>query len=597
MILEDTMNRDKIDKKYKWDLSKIYSSIEDFNCDYDLVVNDSKKIREYKNIKLDSKSLYSMLELSMNTSRVLEKLYAYANLLSDMDTSNTDSMALRERVMNLYHVYSKSSYFVDTKILRLKKSELNNFYEDNPKLLEYKIMIDKLYRYKKHLLSDKEEKLLSEFGKMLGNNYDTYELFKDCDMTFPSFNVDDKEYKLDNSTYSLYIESDNREVRENAFKNLYSMYKQYKNVYASLISSNIKENITLAKIKKYSSRIEESLYKDELDTKIYDNLIESVHKNMNVIHKYYKMKKEILGVSELHLYDVYAPLVEGSSKKYEYEYAKRIVTDVLEIFGSDYVKTLKFGIDNWIDVYPTPHKRTGGYSGGAYDTYPYILLNYQNKYNDMSTLIHELGHSMHSYYARKSNPYQYGDYAIFVAEVASTVNELLLAKYMLKNSKSREEKLSILDKLMELYRATIYRQTMFAEFEKDIYDNIEKDAPLTSDILCDKYYKLNKEYFGNDVVIDEEIKYEWERIPHFYYDFYVYKYAIGLSVASYIVNGLLDGSIKNTDYIKFLSCGRTLSPVESLKLTKVNVMDKKIVNSALDMFNDIMNKFYKLYKE
>lgn len=590
------MNREKIDKKYKWDLSKIYGSTEEFDKDYDLVVNNSKKIREYKCVKLDSKSLYSMLELSMNTSRVLEKLYVYANLLSDMDTSNTDNIALREKVMNLYHVYSKSSYFVDTKILRLKKSELNSFYKDNPKLLEYKIMIDKLYRYKKHLLSDSEEKLLSNIGKMLGNNYDTYELFKDCDMSFPSFKLGDKEYKLDNSTYSLYMESDDRDIRKNAFSNLYSVYKQYKNVYASLISSNIKENSTLANIKKYSSSIEASLYKDELDTKIYDNLIDSVHKNMSIIHKYYKMKKEILHVSELHLYDVYAPLVQSSSKKYKYEDAKRIVIDVLSIFGDDYVNTLKFGIENWIDVYPSPAKRTGGYSGGSYDTYPYILLNYQDKYNDMSTLIHELGHSMHSYYARKCNPYQYGDYAIFVAEVASTVNELLLAKYMLKNSKSREEKLAILDKLMELFRATIYRQTMFAEFERDIYNNIENDLPLTSDILCDKYYKLNKEYFGNDVVIDEEIKYEWERIPHFYYDFYVYKYAIGLSSACYIVNGLLDGSIKNTDYIKFLSCGRTLNPVESLKLTKVNVMDKKVVDSALAMFNNTTEEFYKLYK-
>ncbi len=591
------MNREKIDKKYKWDLSKIYGSIEEFNKDYDLVVNNSKKIREYNGIKLDSKSLYSMLELSMNTSRVLEKLYAYANLLSDMDTSNTDSMALRERVMNLYHVYSRSSYFVDTKILRLKKGELNSFYRENPKLLEYKIMIDKLYRYKKHLLSDKEEKLLSEFGRMLGNNYDTYELFKDCDMNFPSFSVNDKEYKLDNSTYSLYMESDNREVRETAFKNLYSMYKQYKNVYASLISSNIKENCTIAKVKRYSSSIEASLYRDELDIKIYDNLIDSVHRNMSFIHKYYKMKKEILGVKELHLYDVYAPLTKESSKKYEYEDAKKIVIDVLSIFGSDYVNTLKFGIENWIDVYPSPAKRTGGYSGGAYDTYPYILLNYQDKYNDMSTLIHELGHSMHSYYARKSNPYQYGDYAIFVAEVASTVNELLLAKYMLANSKNKQEKLAIFDKLMELYRATIYRQTMFAEFERDIYNNIENDLPLTSDILCEKYYKLNKEYFGNDVIIDEEIKYEWERIPHFYYDFYVYKYSIGLSVATYIVNGLLNGSIKNTDYIKFLSCGRTLNPVDSLKLTKVNVMDKEVVDSALIEFNGIVDEFYKLYKE
>ena len=415
-------------------------------------------------------------------------------------------------------------------------------------------------------------------------------------MEFPSFFIDGVEYPLSISKYSLYIEDDNRLIRKNAFNNVYKVYKQYKNTFASLISSNIKEENSLAKVRNYKSAIDASLYHDELDISIHDNLVSVVRERMNVIHRYYELKKKVLKLDEFHLYDVSANMVNNDSFKYPFDKAKDVVVNALSILGEDYIKVLKEGIENrWIDVYPNKGKRSGGYSGGAYDTYPYILLNYQDKYDDMSTLAHELGHSMHSYYARSENPYQYGHYSIFVAEVASTVNELLLAKYVIKNSNNKEEKLFILNRMMELFRATIYRQTMFSEFERKIYEKALNDEPLTADILSDIYYDLNKDYFGRNTYVDDEIRYEWERIPHFYYNFYVYKYATGLSAASQIATRLLDGSLDPKDYINFLKCGKSKNPLDSLEVAGVDLSKKEVINSAIDMFDDIISEFQELY--
>lgn len=437
---------------------------------------------------------------------------------------------------------------------------------------------------------------LSPLGKIIGTCYDTYELFKDCDMSFGNvIDSDGKEIELTNSNYSLFIESKDRKVRESAFNTLYSEYKKYTNTYASLIATNMKELSTLAKIYKYDTAIEMSLFGDDVSIDVYNNLIDSVHEKIGYIYEYYNLKKGILGLDELHLYDIYVPIVGEYDKKYEYEEAKNIIIKVLEVFGDEYVNKVKEGLDSrWIDVYPTKNKRTGGYSGGMYDTYPYILLNYQDKYNDMSTLIHEMGHSMHSYYSRNYNTYQNSEYRIFVAEVASTVNELLLSHYMLEHSNSKEERLFILNNLMELYRATIYRQTMFAEFEKEISNVIDNDGALTADKLSNMYYNLNKFYFGDNVVVDDYIRYEWERIPHFFYDFYVYKYATGLSAATVIVNNILSGKEEAVDgYIEFLKCGSRKSPIESLKLAGVDLTKKEVVTSALDEFKNILDMYKK----
>ena len=586
-------SRKDIDKQYTWDLDKIYSSIEDFNDDYVSVNKFIKELSKYENNMMESSNnFYNAISLSFDIERLIDKLYVYSSLSFDLDTSNNECQELCEKIGNLHSDYVKTSYFIVPSILKCDKEIIDKYYEDNSNLLEYKKSIDDIYRYKKHTLSDKEEKLLSSISRVVGNCYDTYELFKDCDMSFGQIEDEDgKKVELTNSNYSLYIESKNREVRKCSFEMLYSEYKKYTNTFASLLSTNMKELSTMAKISNYNSAIERSLYADDVSVDVYNNLIDSVHSNIGYIYDYYKLKKDILGLDELHLYDVYVPITQEYDKKYDYEIAKEIILKVLNVFGDEYINKVKEALDNrWIDVYPTKNKRTGGYSGGSYDTAPYILLNYQNKYSDMSTLIHEMGHSMHSYYSRNYNYYQNSEYRIFVAEVASTVNELLLSKYMIEHSENKEEKMFIIKNLMELYRATIYRQTMFAEFEKKISNMIDNDEVLTAEKLSSIYYELNKLYFGKDVCLDDEIRYEWERIPHFYYNFYVYKYATGLSAATIIVNNILsdkEGAVEK--YIEFLKCGSKLSPVESLKIAGVDLTNKSVIDNALIEFKNIID--------
>ena len=595
------MDREQIEEQYKWDLTQIFETDKDFNELYDNLKKQIKDFSKYETTMGDNATnFYETIKTYYDTTRNLEKLYVYTSLLFDTDTSNNNNQSLKMKISNLYDEWSKASFFVTPTILKKDYEEIEEYYKEEPKLLDYEIILKREFRYKEHTLSDAEEKLLSSMTKAMGNDYQTYTLLKDSDLTFGTIKDEEgNEVELTCSNYSIYIESKNREVRKNAFQTLYKTYKQFINTFASIISGSIKENVTIAKVRKYNSAREWCLFADELDTSIYDNLINSVSNNMEVIYKYYDLKKEVLELDELHLYDIYTPIVKNFDKKYSYEEAKENVLKALSVLGEDYVNILKEGYDNkWVDIYPNKSKRTGAYSGGCYDTEPYMLLNYQEKYDDMSTLAHESGHSMHSYYARHNNPYQYGDYAIFVAEVASTVNEILLSKYLLKNSTDNQEKLFILDNLMNLFKGTIYRQTMFAEFEKMIYEDVEQDIPLTADYLSDKYYELNKKYFGENVVIDEEIKYEWSRIPHFYYNFYVYKYATGLSAACHITSEILSGkgdAVEN--YKKFLSCGTTLNPIDSLKLAGVDLNNKEVVDSAIKMFDDTINEFKRIYNE
>lgn len=588
-------DRKDIDKKYTWDLDKIYSSSDLFDSDYNRVKDFISNLSLYEDNMMDSSSnFYNTLKLSFDIERIINKLYVYANLSFDLDTSCNKKQEVCDRVSNLLNLYSKCSYFIVPSILKCDYDIILKYYEEENRLYEYEKCIKDIYRYKNHTLSDLEERVLSSFGKALGNSYDTYELFKDCDMSFDDIEDENGNMvSLSNSSYSLYIESRDRSVRERAFKGLYNEYKKYSNTFASLISSNMKELSTMASIKGYDSALSMSLFLDDVDIKVYNNLIDSVHRNISYLYDYYALKKSILGYDELHLYDVYTPITSNYDRKFDYEEAKSIILKVLDVFGEEYVnKAGEYLDDRIIDVYPTKNKRTGGYSSGSFDTDPYILLNYQDKYNDMSTLIHEMGHSMHSYYSRSYNEFQNSEYRIFVAEVASTVNELLLSHYMLENSNSKEERLFILNNLMELYRATIYRQTMFAEFERDISKIIDDDGALTSEKLSNMYYDLNKFYFGDNVYVDDEIRYEWERVTHFYCDFYVYKYATGLSAASKIVDDILnkkDGAVSN--YIEFLKCGSKLSPLESLKVAGVDLTDDGVVTLALKKFSEYVDMY------
>ena len=591
--------RSEIEEKYKWDLTTIYENDEKWYKDFEYVVLEVNKIEDYKDSFLDSASKFlEFIIFDEKTERLLNKLYYYAYLNFDSDTLNDNYKIMFNKIRDLYDKYSELSSYVLPSILKTDYSVFEKFYEEEPKLLEYKFEIDNIYRMKKHTLDEEKEKMLSNLSKCLTTGEETFEAFSDSDLEFGSI-IDENgdEIEFNESNYSTFIRSSDRRVRKDAFEKLFSRYSEFKNTVASCFSSNIESNITIAKIRGYESAIKAALYSDNVDINVYDNLINTVNNNLDVLYKYYDLKKEVLKLDEFHLYDVYAKLVKENNSEYNFEDAKNIVIDALNVLGKDYINNLKKAFDEkWIDIYHSKGKRSGAYSSGFYDTNPYILLNYEGKLDDVSTLAHELGHSMHTYYSCKNNPYQYSSYSIFVAEVASTVNELLLAKHLLKNQTSKENKLYILNHLMELFKSTLYRQTMFAEFEKMMHEKREQGEILTSKYISDNYYELVKKYFGENVVVDDLIRYEWERIPHFYYDFYVYKYATGLSAACYIVNNILSGKENAIDdYIKFLSSGGSDYPIEELKIAGIDMNDKSVIESAIKMFEETINEFKEVY--
>lgn len=591
--------RSEIEEKYKWDLTKIYENDEEWEKDYKEVSNSLRTIEKYKGKILEStNTLFEMVTTYFNVARKVEKVYIYAHLNYDAETGNTKYQNYDGMVKNLYRDFGVISSYIEPELLESDYSKIEEYYKEVPALLDYKNFFIEIFRYKDYVLSEKEETIISKLSNVLSNAEDTYEKLTDTDLSLGE--IKDEEgniVKLNDSNYGKYISSKDRRVRFDAFTNMYKGYSSVKNTIASTMYGAVNSNVVIANLKNYDSAIKASLYADNVTTDIYDNLIKTVNNNLDTLFKYYSLRKDVLGLTELHLYDLYANLIESAEKKYTFEEAKDIVLNALKPLGENYVKdATKAFTERWVDVYPNETKRSGAYSGGCYDTYPYMLLNYQGRLNDVSTLAHELGHSMHSYYSRKNNSYQDADYKIFVAEVASTVNELLLCKYLLKESNDKEVKLSILNRLMELFKGTIYRQTMFAEFEKDMYEIVEKGNIFTWEDLSNMYYDLNKKYFGNDVVVDEDIKYEWSRIPHFYYNFYVYKYATGLSAACFIVDNILSGKENALEsYLEFLSAGSKYYPLEELKIAGVDMTDPKVVESAIKMFDEAINEFNELY--
>lgn len=591
--------RSEIEEKYKWDLTKIYENDEEWEKDYKEVSNNLRTIEKYKGKILESaNTLFEMVTTYFNVARKVEKVYIYAHLNYDAETGNTKYQNYDGMVKNLYRDFGVISSYIEPELLESDYSKIEEYYKEVPALLDYKNFFIEIFRYKDHVLSEKEETIISKLSNVLSNAEDTYEKLTDTDLSLGE--IKDEEgniVKLNDSNYGKYISSKDRRVRFDAFTNMYKGYSSVKNAIASTMYGAVNSNVVIANLKNYDSAIKASLYADNVTTDIYDNLIKTVNNNLDTLFKYYSLRKDVLGLTELHLYDLYANLIESAEKKYTFEEAKDIVLNALKPLGENYVKdATKAFTERWVDVYPNETKRSGAYSGGCYDTYPYMLLNYQGRLNDVSTLAHELGHSMHSYYSRKNNSYQDADYKIFVAEVASTVNELLLCKYLLKESQDKEVKLSILNRLMELFKGTIYRQTMFAEFEKDMYEIVEQGNIFTWEDLSNMYYDLNKKYFGNDVVVDEDIKYEWSRIPHFYYNFYVYKYATGLSAACFIVDNILSGKENALEsYLEFLSAGSKYYPLEELKIAGVDMTDPKVVESAIKMFDEAINEFNELY--
>ncbi|MBE6152003.1 MAG: oligoendopeptidase F [Firmicutes bacterium] len=590
--------RSEIDEKYKWDLSPIYKCDEDWYKDLKIVSKEVEKVSNYKGkIVSSANGLLEYLEFSIEIERKLYKLYYYAHLNFDADTTNDTYQQMHGKIQNLLARYDELDSFSNPEMMKVNYDTIKQFYNDEPKLKEYEFMLEQIYRYKEHILDEKSEAILSAFSKVNSSPEEIYEALTDSDIKFGMI-VDEngEEVELTESNYSLFLESENREVRKNAFNQLLGTYSKYKNTIANTFSGNVEVLTTLSKLKKFSSSLEASLFGDNVDRKVYDNLIDTVSNNLDTLYKYFDLKKEVLGVSEFHLYDQYNSLVPECNKKYTFEEARTLVVNALSVLGDDYVEILNKAFDErWIDVYNNKGKRTGAYSSGFYDTNPYILLNYEGKFEDVSTLAHELGHSMHTYYSCKNNPYQYSHYRIFVAEVASTVNELLLKFYQLNNTNDINEKKYIINVLMNSFKSTIYRQVMFAEYERDMHALKEKGEILTSETLSNYYYELNKKYFGPNVVVDDVIRYEWERIPHFYYNFYVYKYAIGLSCACYIVNNILsgqDGALEN--YKKFLKSGGSDYPVNELKLSGIDITKSEVIVSAIKMFDSLIEQFKKI---
>ncbi|MBQ8891568.1 MAG: oligoendopeptidase F [Bacilli bacterium] len=592
--------RSEIAVKDTWDLESIYKSVDDFNKDYRVLEQEIGEFSKYKGHLLDSaKTLLEFLETSDKLERILYKLYYYAHLNFDVDTTNSKSLELSERVSRLMTTYSNALTFVDPELLHGDYNLVNSYILELDDLKKYKFNLEKLYRFKEHTLSEKEESILSTLGISLSAPESIYESLTDSDLTFGHITVDGERHEFTESNYSNFIENDNRDVRKRAFKLLFKTYEKYSHTIADTFRYNIEVQSRLASLRHFSSSLEASLYRDNIETSVYNNLIKTVRNNLNVLYDYYDLKKEVLKLDELHLYDIYANMVSEVDKSYTFVEAKNIVLEALSVLGDDYNKKLNMAFDNrYIDIYNNKGKRGGAYSSGFYDTNPFILLNFEGKYNDVTTLAHELGHSMHSLYSHEANPYNTSSYEIFVAEVASTVNELILIKYLIKKTNVKAEKLYLLNKLLELYKGTIFRQTMFAEFEKNMAESHENGVVLTSDYLKDEYYKLVCDYFGPNVKCDRLIENEWMRIPHFYYNFYVYKYAIGLSAASKIVHDietLGDAGVKR--YIEFLKTGGSMYPSEELKVCDVDVSKSDFIKDAIKTFQDTIEEFRKIYRK
>ena len=594
------MERKDIDKKYKWDLSVIYKTDADFEADYKKAASlVSEYSKHEKTMTKSAEGFYSAFADMSAIEAIIERLWQYASLNFSVDTSNNKYQALNARVRSLAIEAGEKSWFVSPYTLKLDGATIEKWFSEYPALESYRRSVYMILRTKPHVLSDEGEVLMSKLQDAFGSHSDIRSIFSNSDLRFGKIkNEEGKSVELTDTNYVMHLMSTERRVRQAAFRTLYKTYEQFKNTYATMFNSRVKEKCTLARARNYKNSITASTFSDEVTPVIYNNLINSVHKGLPALYDYYELKREVLGLDKLHLYDIYAPLIASLSREYGYEEAVTETLKSVSVYGKEYEDALRAGLTEkgWVDVYPSRGKRGGAFSSGCPGTEPYILMNYTGTLDNVFTLAHEAGHSMHSYFSQKYNEPHNSGYTIFVAEVASTVNELLMAHRMLKESSSKEEKLYILNQLMETYKGTLYRQTMFAEFERDMHAMSEKGIPLTADVINKHYYKLVKRYFGKDVACDKQIAYEWMRIPHFYTCFYVYKYATCISAASAIVKRIeTEGEAYVSKYIDFLKCGGSKSPLESLLVAEIDMTDPKVVEGAIEDFAAAVKEFRNLY--
>ena len=591
--------RVEVPKEYMWDLSKIYKNPSEIEEDIKKVNSYTNDIIKYKNHILDSQdSLYDFLKLTEKQDRIIEKLYVYSKMNNDVDTTNNSSKALRMKIEKLSEDISEKYSFIEPEMLHFDYDKVKEYIRLNPKLNEYKFYLESIYRFKPHSLSLEEEDVYVKALNAFGNCAEVFSNINNTDVDL-GYVVDEdgNKVKLTHSNYSNFMESKNRDVRKNAFTNMYNYYKSLKNTIASTYLGEIKENSFVTNVKKYNSTLERSLFQDNIPKEVYTNLINTIHDNMNVMYDYMALRKKVLKLDEMHMYDIYVNLVDDINIKVPFEEGKKILFEALKPLGDKYLEDLNQAFTmHWIDIYPNTGKRSGAYSWGSYDTYPYLLLNYNDKIDDVSTMGHELGHSMHSYYSKKQN-YIDSNYPIFLAEIASTVNEVLINDYLYKNAKTKNEKILYLTDFLDSVRTTIFRQTMFAEFEMIMHDKEKNGVSLTEEEISNTYYELNKLYYGDNVVSDDDIRYEWARIPHFYTPFYVYKYATGLSAALSIASRIINNDTKTRDnYLEFLSSGGCDYPLNILSKVDVDMTKSKPILDAINMFKEKLEELKKLVK-
>ncbi|MBR2446610.1 MAG: oligoendopeptidase F [Clostridia bacterium] len=592
--------RADIPAKYKWDMTNIYATEQDFEADYQKAADMVAAFPAHAaTMGQSAEGLLAMFTDFTSMLRVVEKLYMYAHLSADADTTDNHYQAMMGKMRNLFNKLGSASFFVTPALIRLDSDTVEKWMEECPALRAFSRDIWLAQREKPHTLSDECEKLMADMASGMGGASNVRAIFANADLQFGKIRDESgKPVQLNDATYVSKLMSSERRVRRAAFTTLYKTYTQYGNTFATLYNAYVKERTTMARVRGYADSLTASVFRDEVTPEIYNNLINTVNENLGVLFDYYAVKKQVLGLSKLHLYDIYTPLIAECEKEYSFEEATEEVLGTVKIFGSEYHDTLEKGIkeQNWVDVYPSRGKRGGAYSSGCYDTQPYMLLNFVGTLDNVSTFAHESGHSMHSYFSRKYNEPQNSSYTIFVAEVASTVNELLFCHRKLRESDSREEKLAILNQIMETYKGTLYRQTMFAEFERDVHAMVEGGATLTKDLLCKTYYDIVCKYFGPGVVCDKEIANEWMRIPHFYTNFYVYKYATCISAASSIVRRIeTEGEAYIGQYLDFLKCGGSKSPLDSLLVAGIDMRDPAVIKTAIDDFADTIAQFKELY--
>jgi len=580
--------RKEIPDQYKWQLEDIYPSDEAWEQDFRQVMELAVRVESFKGkLGTSARTLLEAFELLDQLEALNEKLYCYAHMRRDEDNSNSVYQALSDRVESLSaQVQAAASYMVP-EILTLPKETLAQFMQEESGLGLYRFALEELVRQKPHVLSTGEEQLMARAAEVTQASSNIFKMFNNADLTFgPVKDEEGHEVELTHGRYVQFMESKDRRVRQDAFASLYGSYNRFRNTLAATLSASIKKDVFYARARKYPSALEASLFADNVPVEVYDELIQTVRNNLDPFYRYMRLRKKLLGLSELHMYDIYTPVVKEVDWQISYPEGVEIVREGLAPLGAAYVDKAVQGINGgWVDVYENKGKTSGAYSWGPYGTHPYVLLNHQDNLDNVFTLAHEMGHAMHSYYSFTTQPYVYAHYKIFTAEVASTVNESLLVQYLLKKVDDRAKTMYLLNHYLEQFRGTVYRQTMFAEFEKIIHERVEAGEALTPELLCSIYHQLNLDYYGSEVVVDSEIDMEWSRIPHFYNAFYVYKYATGFSAATALTRRITEeGGPAVNSYIEFLHQGGSDYPLNLLKTAGVDMTNSQTVQEGLDVF-------------